>query len=271
MISLIVCTLNRVQELTEFFDSLLCQNYKNFEVILMDQNADDRLLFIKGKYNTINVRHYKSNVKGLSVNRNLGINYAVGDILCFPDDDCIYSRDTLEKVNEFFESTKYDIFTCSVKDILSEKQFKMPICKCDLNKYNYHNKCISIGIFIRFKNKEDVRFDEKLGVGSFFGSNEESDLISSLLNIEYKGYYDGEYYVYHPLEYSLDIQRYYKYGLGYGALMRKEILLRRKIFFIFPFVFDILKRLFAICLPIKKRKYILYSLRGKFTGFILYK
>ena len=43
--SLILCTVNRVAVLRDYFESLVRQqNPPSFEVILVDQNKDDRLL-----------------------------------------------------------------------------------------------------------------------------------------------------------------------------------------------------------------------------------
>jgi hypothetical protein len=42
---------------------------------------------------------------------------AEGEILAFPDDDCRYCKDTLEKVNNFFKSNhSFQIYSCNVMD-----------------------------------------------------------------------------------------------------------------------------------------------------------
>src|SRR5271166_4064415 len=91
MISLVVVTLNRVSELERLFASLDKQSYKDFEVILVDQNPD------------LDIRHLRSG-RGLSRGRNVGLPFAKGDIICFPDDDCWYPEDLLETVKEWFDS-----------------------------------------------------------------------------------------------------------------------------------------------------------------------
>ena len=65
-ISLILCTVNRKIEVIEFIESLIKQNYKNFELIIVDQNSDNRIPKIVQQYNKlINILHVKSAI-GLS-------------------------------------------------------------------------------------------------------------------------------------------------------------------------------------------------------------
>ena len=85
--SLIVCTVGRSQDILEqLLISLTIQKYSDFEIILVDQNLDDRLISLVEKYsNSLNIVHYRSIIKGLSANRNIGIKIAKGNIICFPD------------------------------------------------------------------------------------------------------------------------------------------------------------------------------------------
>ncbi|UVQ02382.1 glycosyltransferase family 2 protein [Bacteroides fragilis] len=105
--SLIVCTVGRSQDILEqLLISLTIQEYSDFEIILVDQNLDDRLISLVEKYsNSLNIVHYRSIIKGLSANRNIGIKIAKGNIICFPDDDCFYDRTTLQNVYLFFCQT----------------------------------------------------------------------------------------------------------------------------------------------------------------------
>jgi len=84
MISLIVATVNRVAE----FDRLLCsleeQSYRDFEVILVDQNPDDRLVPVLRRHARLATQHLRSE-RGLSRARNAGLRAAKGDILASYD------------------------------------------------------------------------------------------------------------------------------------------------------------------------------------------
>ena len=43
-ISLVMATLGRVREIEDFVQSLTSQTYKDYELIIVDQNPDDRLI-----------------------------------------------------------------------------------------------------------------------------------------------------------------------------------------------------------------------------------
>jgi glycosyltransferase involved in cell wall biosynthesis len=268
-----VPTIGRTSEIEYFLSSLISQTYKNFEVIIIDQNKNSHLVPIIEKYNDkLEIIYIKSSVPGLSVNRNRGIKLSNGKILCFPDDDCSYPPNILGDVAFFFTNNPdFQIYSCCVKDSKKNKRFPMATTDSLLNQYNFFNKTISIGIFIKPKSVTDVSFDERLGAGSQFGSAEESDLISKLLCINYKGKYFANKYVYHEYPSLIpNLNRYYTYALGYGAFIKKEIITRKKYRFIFPFLFNLAGRMLFAIIPWKKRKFIWMSLKGQIQGFLKY-
>src|SRR4051812_647161 len=50
------------------------------------------------------IRHQRSSVKRLSHARNLGIQFCKGEIVAFPDDDCIYPNGLLLSVHQSFST-----------------------------------------------------------------------------------------------------------------------------------------------------------------------
>ena len=50
MFSLVLATKNRVNEVERFLRSLTTQTHENFELVLVDQNPDDRLLELVKSY-----------------------------------------------------------------------------------------------------------------------------------------------------------------------------------------------------------------------------
>lgn len=275
--SLILCTLGRDTVVRDFLQSLEKQNYKNFECIVVDQNDDDRLVPILRDYNDkMTIVHIRSKQKGLSVNRNIGITKASGQIIAFPDDDCLYDKTTLFDINDLINKTGQDIITINIQGIGTNSFFIQNQGELKLTRYNYRPYGISIGIFIKYRNKQDVHLDERLGVGQYFGADEESDLLSSLIEKGYQAEYHGEKYVYHPVGTSHIpaeklMNRYRSYGLGYGALLKKEIIMRKKYRMIGMFLKDMVGRFIGGCLPIKKRKFYMVSAVARMKGFIEYK
>lgn len=89
MISIIVPVYNTANYLAQCVDSIICQSYTDWELILVDDGSKDQSGMICDEYakrdNRIMVIHQSNN--GVSSARNAGINYAKGEYLCFVDAD----------------------------------------------------------------------------------------------------------------------------------------------------------------------------------------
>ncbi|MFN2119332.1 MAG: glycosyltransferase family 2 protein, partial [Anaerolineales bacterium] len=97
LVSLVLGTKGRTAELSRFLDSVAVQTHAPLEVILVDQNADDRLRPILAAFPQMPLTRLMCE-PGLSRARNMGLAVAKGDVVGFPDDDCWYPPDSLEKV-----------------------------------------------------------------------------------------------------------------------------------------------------------------------------
>jgi glycosyltransferase involved in cell wall biosynthesis len=102
--SLILPTVDRVIELERFLSSLDRQTCRDFELIVVDQNPDDRLAPILAPYQASFLIVHLRATRGLSRARNVGLAHIRGQIVVFPDDDCWYSPDLLETIARFFSS-----------------------------------------------------------------------------------------------------------------------------------------------------------------------
>ena len=110
-ISLVVATLGRSEALLPLLKSLVEQEYKTFELIIVDQNLDNRLDDILAPYQPLlPIRHIRTPIPGLNRSRNLGAADAKGDWILFPDDDCWYPTDYLMKMRSLIVSGKADIY-----------------------------------------------------------------------------------------------------------------------------------------------------------------
>jgi len=97
----------------ECLESLLNQSYPKdkYEIIVVDSSDDvtDELIESyqeKAKKYGIRLKYLYQEPKGLAAARNLGIENAEGEILCFTDDDCIADRYWIEKLVEGFDNEK---------------------------------------------------------------------------------------------------------------------------------------------------------------------
>ncbi len=241
--SLILATLGRDKEVTNFLESLKNQSYKNFELIVVDQNQDGKIDNIIQEYKkNFFINHIKIKEKRLSHARNVGLKYVNGEIVAFPDDDCEYPENLLENViNVFQEKKGYKIITGISLDKKTKKQnFGKWLNKsCEINCKNIFQTVTSFSIFIDFSEGNTQFFDEKLGVGAYFSSAEEHDFLFYLLSKGYKGYYyPDKIFVYHPTKGNNfsdinDRKRSYSYGLGQGAFFKKHLIIEKN-FCLFP-------------------------------------
>jgi glycosyltransferase involved in cell wall biosynthesis len=108
VVSIIVCTYGRTAALRLLLDCLNDQNYRDFEVLIVDGNQGDRSpaqdtleKFLRGDKCRSYIRLIKSQ-KGLTRQRNVGLAEAKGDLICFLDDDVSVAPDFLEKVIDIF-------------------------------------------------------------------------------------------------------------------------------------------------------------------------
>ena len=103
--SLIVATLGRSSEIGELLESLLAQGRDDFEVIIVDQNADDRVAPVLQPYAArLPITHLRSSIRNANHARNLGLRAARGEIVTFPDDDCLYPAGVLARVDAAFRA-----------------------------------------------------------------------------------------------------------------------------------------------------------------------
>ena len=124
MISLIVTTQgNRMDLLIRLLDSLEEQTCSDFELILVDQSADNRVKTILSNY-SFSIKHISSEKVSLSKARNIGILASSGNYLGFPDDDCWYSKDVIEKILYSFSVYMKDIICCGAYDPEKESYSK---------------------------------------------------------------------------------------------------------------------------------------------------
>jgi glycosyltransferase involved in cell wall biosynthesis len=275
--SLIVATLNRGPELEVLLESLVNQTFPTslFEVVIVDQNNSDLILPIVSAYSQrISINHIKSPQKGLSYNRNIGIQASKGEYLCVPDDDCTYYPDTLQAVFNQLEFWQMpDMVIGKVFDRESGKYIfkKTPDKSIIVNKSNFYHLVSSITIFFK---KSEIMFDENFGIGATYPSNEDGDFILTFLSNNKRVIYSPLIDCNHP-PYSaenMSRQKLFDYGIGFGAMCRKHMSLNMLILFFKVFAFQFLMILRYLILLDKEnitRRW--KSLSGRCAGFINYR
>lgn len=227
LISLIQTSQNRRSELKRFVDSIIKQeniDLKKIQLIFVDQESNNDVF--KPLEGFIDFLTIKTNHCSLSHARNLAIPYVKGKIIGFPDDDCWYESNTLEKVLSFFEShPEYD----GLSGIgLNENNILTHTFPLKAQVITREKRCAAISYTMFFRFQKDVRFNENIGVGSPYklGAGEETDYMLNLMEIyNYQMYYNPDIIVHHPAssdnsDHLRMIKKRYLYSRGAGYLMR---------------------------------------------------
>jgi len=103
-VSVIIPTYNRGWIIKEAVDSVLAQDYKGFELIVVDDGSTDSTSEILAAYgNDIKVLFQEN--KGVSAARNRGIAEASGQFIAFLDSDDLWLPQKLSTQIEFFNQT----------------------------------------------------------------------------------------------------------------------------------------------------------------------
>ena len=229
--SLIMATLGRTEEPKRFLASLQAQSHRDFDLIVVDQNPDDRLNPILAPYrDRLSILHLRAKRRGASRARNLGLRHVSGDAIAFPDDDCWYPPNLLARVaNHFMSNPGLDAITGRTVDVDGKTTMgRFGTKPIPLDKVNVWARGIEAAIFLRWERVQEVCFDEDLGVGAgtAWGAGEATDYLLQLLERGASLYYDPGLIVIHPSLIppydAVAILKAYTYGCGMGYVLKKH-------------------------------------------------
>ena len=130
LVSIVIPVYNVEEYLKECVESVLCQTYKNLEIILIDDGSTDgsgKLCnFYREIDNRIKVIHKENG--GLSDARNKGIEVATGSYLYFLDSDDLIPQNAIAVLVTIARETECDVVMAGLQ------QFEGYIDKCFLDK-----------------------------------------------------------------------------------------------------------------------------------------
>jgi glycosyltransferase involved in cell wall biosynthesis len=171
------------------------------------------------------VQHVRLKEKSLSMARNAGLEAASGEIIAFPDDDCWYPPDLLNRVDSWFKAnSQYAVLAVGALDnegLSSGNRWLQDAC--DISPLNAMRTTFASSLFIStVQATRALRFDPKLPAG------EETDFILRLLATGLRGRFDRSLHIHHPkrdmLSGTVSRERARKYGMGMGIVVRRHSL-----------------------------------------------
>ena len=114
-VSVIIPTYNRGWILKEAIDSVLAQDYKDFELIVVDDGSTDNTSEVLAPYGN-DIRIFFQKNKGVSAARNRGITEASGQYIAFLDSDDLWLPRKLSTQINFFNQMP-DALICQTEEI----------------------------------------------------------------------------------------------------------------------------------------------------------
>jgi glycosyltransferase involved in cell wall biosynthesis len=226
--SLVMATRGRSVEIGAFIESLLAQGRADAELIVVDQNADERVAPVLAPYtDRLRTLHLRSDIANACHARNLGLRAASGEIVTFPDDDCLYPPGLLGRVDAAFRADRaLAVLTGPAESPaggLGSGRWRADAGPITLE--NVWTSVIEFNLFLRREVALELGgFDERMGPGTPLGSAEGNDLVARAIAAGHAARYEPSQRVVHPDKSLSDIAvaRARLYGRGLGFALRRH-------------------------------------------------
>jgi len=226
--AVVVSTRNRGESIIRTGLSILKNDYPHFELIVVDQSDNDLTQnAIRPFLKDSRFRYIRSQTRGLSAGRNIGIESAQSEFIALTDDDCetpdhwlgglvkAFSLD--HRIGVIFgnvETGPHDSNQGSIPAYLRKGSF-IARSVYEMHRVNGISACMGLRRSVWF---ELGGFDELLGAGGRFRSAEEMDFTLRTLRASYLVHETPEVMVIHhgfrTWDQAIDLIDGYLYGIG---------------------------------------------------------
>jgi glycosyltransferase involved in cell wall biosynthesis len=278
--SLIIPTLNRLEDMRRLFVSIQQSTLQDLEVIVIDQNEGALLDELCAVYQHVfPLRREKIRPIGVAHARNYGFQFATGQIINFPDDDCELTPSLLEQVSERFtaDAALEMLFGRAVdRETLTRSVTRFSEQAQAVTAGNVFSTTVEFTMFLKHQTWTELGgLDEKLGVGTYFGAEEGSDFVLRALYQKKKLHYDPALLFYHAQKVgrydAKEFARAFSYSRGFGRLTVKHVMKFRQLsalvrFFHFQARACVAVLLFAAQFKFAKSRYYLETIMGRIVG-----
>lgn len=231
-ISLIIATLDDQGDLALCLASLVEQTgAPRFEVIIVDQNGDDRLVGLVAAFaDRLTLVHLQVDFRNACRARNLGARRARGSWLGFPDDDCRLVPATLGEVALTAADLGVGVITGrTVDEAGAANVLRWRDQPVDFDRYSMFGCLTEATLFVRRELFAAAGgFDERFGPGTRFPAAEGVDLMNRLFEhmAGCTAHYNPLVIMQHPTKIPpwnrWAVGRFHQYAIGDGALIAKS-------------------------------------------------
>jgi len=161
--SVIIPTYNRAELIGDTVRSVLIQNFKNFELIVVDDGSTDNTSEIVDRINDKRLHYYKRNNEERGAARNYGIKRSKGQYVTFLDSDDALYPNHLDVARSFIDNNSFpEIFHLAYEiKTYSGKILRRINHKGDLNLNLLKGNDLScLGVFIKAEIVKENLFNE---------------------------------------------------------------------------------------------------------------
>ncbi len=187
--SVVVATRDRGAKIVPLLESLRRSDLDDFELVVVDQSADDATRTAMEPYlDDERFTYFHSATPGASRSRNLGIGRTTASLIAITDDDCTVPPDWLRQITSpLIGDRDLGVVFCSVVPMTEGGAGHTPHIVFERDRRitsvgeawraGRSGLCLGAGMAMRRAAFDDVGgFDEALGPGARFGASEDNDL-----------------------------------------------------------------------------------------------
>lgn len=227
-VSAIIATRGNL-DLDRCLQSIFAQGV-DVEVIVVDQLGGTAAKESCERYPE-NVTWVTCNGHGSSLGRNVGLEYANGRYIFFPDDDCFYEYEFLRRALDAIERDHVDFVTGTSLDPETKRLNHTSNSSGELRRVLDHKNIlysfVEFTVVFRSSVFQRLRFDERIGTGSsgLAWSDEGADLLIRAMRAGMRGEFVPGLVAYHPdnamVRNEHTMRRTFRYAVGRGRTLRR--------------------------------------------------
>lgn len=219
LISIIIPMYNASKYIERCLESIIKQTYKTLEIIVVDDGSTDNSTDIIEEFLKVDkrIKIIQKKNSGVSDSRNIGIDNAHGEWICFVDSDDYIEKNYIEKLYDYAIKSEVDIIYSGIrmingdevtlktnncgKKILEKNDIKDLMCSL-IDNYTLEDSNIDLQVlgypFAKLLKKsivKDIRFEREISIREDALFNMDVlDNAHRILLLEYAGYN----YIIHP-------------------------------------------------------------------------
>lgn len=244
-VSIVIPTYNSEKTITKAINSVIYQNYKSYEILIIDDGSTDNTIKIIKKFKSDNIKLFRFyNTKRPSILRNMMIDFSDGEYIAFLDSDDFWLKGKLSKQINFMKKNDYCISATSYKTNLNDIKSYKNRTNISFSELIKNNMIGTSSVIVKKKIFEKLKF-----VNNSFGQPEDYELWLKILTNYKIGYINKIFHIYK--DDPNNSIRYFsknkiKQNLYIFTSMNRYLLLNYKLGLLFKFNLEYFKKFFNI-------------------------